>query len=69
MTDTTTQPEVSQERLDAIEVSITMTVKEINALLTVLGNAPFIQAAALVNLVQSQAAPQVQSALATEQAE
>jgi hypothetical protein len=69
MTDTTTQPEVSQERLDAIEVTLTMTVKDINALLTVLGNAPFIQAAALVNLVQSQAAPQVQAVLSADKAE
>ena len=63
------QSEVSQERLDSIEVKLTLTVKEINSLLTVLGNAPFIQAAALVNLLQSQAAPQVQAALAEDKAE
>jgi len=69
MTDTNTAPEVSQEKLDAIEVTLNVTVKEINALLTVLGNAPFIQAAALVNLIQSQAAPAVQAALAADKAE
>ena len=61
--------EVSQEKLDAIEVTLNVTVKEINALLTVLGNAPFVQSAALVNLIQSQAAPAVQAVLAADKAE
>ena len=60
--------EISQEQLDQIEVTITATVAQVNQLLIILGETAFVKAAPLVNLVQSQAAPQVQAAIAAQQA-
>lgn len=60
--------EISQEVLDAIEVNVKMTVKEVNQFLTVLGDAPFVRAASLITLLQTQAAPQVQAAIEAAQA-
>jgi len=60
--------EISQEQLDAIEVNITATVAQVNQLLIILGETAFVKAAPFVNLIQSQAGPQVQAAIAAQQA-
>jgi len=69
MTDTTTQtPQVdpAQEKLDAIEITLTLTVKEVNGILAILGNLPFVQSAGLISAIQAQGTPQVQAALAAD---
>ena len=38
-----------------------VTLEQANAVLNVLGNAPYVQAAALIALLQEQASPQVQA--------
>jgi hypothetical protein len=67
MTDTTqatTNPD--QDKLDAIEISLQFTVKDVNLLLGVLGNAPFVASAGLIQSIQQQGSPQVQAALAAD---
>jgi hypothetical protein len=64
MTDTTqTTVTPDQDTLDAIPVTLNLTVKDVNAILAVLGNAPFVASAGLIQLIQSQGAPQVQAAV------
>jgi len=39
-------------------INLALTVDQINALLAVLGNAPFVQSANLINEIQAQGTPQ-----------
>ena len=39
-------------------INLALTIDQINALLAVLGNAPFVQSANLINEIQAQGAPQ-----------
>ena len=41
------------------KINFTFTVNEVNAILNVLGQAPFVQSAALINAIQAQGGPQV----------
>lgn len=48
--------------LDDFNVTLDFSVKEINALLNVLAQSPFIQVVGFINAIQSQAGPQVEQA-------
>jgi hypothetical protein len=53
---------VKQELLDDFNVTLEFSVKEINALLNVLAQSPFIQVVGFINAIQEQAGPQVEHA-------
>ena len=61
-----TQVDAAQAKLDEVEITLTLKVKEVNAILSVLGNAPFVASAGLIQIIQAQGGPQVQSALAAD---
>lgn len=48
--------------LDDFNVTLEFSVKEINTLLNVLAQCPFIQVVGFINAIQSQAGPQVEQA-------
>lgn len=48
--------------LEDFNVTLNFSVKEINALLNVLAQSPFIQVVGFINAIQSQAGPQVEQA-------
>ena len=50
-------------------INFTFTVNEVNAILNVLGQAPFVQSAALINNIQAQGGPQVAEIQAAAEAE
>jgi len=50
-------------------IKLEMTLPEINALLSVLGQAPFVSSYQLVSLIQDQAAPQVLEMAANEESQ
>ena len=53
---------MKQELLDDFNVTLEFSVKEINALLNVLAQSPFIQVVNFINSIQNQAGPQVEQA-------
>ena len=53
---------MSKELLDDFNVTLEFSVKEINALLNVLAQSPFIQVVGFINAIQTQAGPQVEHA-------
>jgi hypothetical protein len=53
---------MSKELLDDFNVTLEFSVKEINALLNVLAQSPFIQVVGFINAIQAQAGPQVEQA-------
>jgi hypothetical protein len=53
---------MSKELLDDFNVTLEFSVKEINALLNVLAQSPFIQVVGFINAIQDQAGPQVEQA-------
>jgi hypothetical protein len=53
---------MKQELLDDFNVTLEFSVKEINALLNVLAQSPFIQVVGFINAIQNQASPQVEQA-------
>jgi hypothetical protein len=53
---------MKQELLDDFNVTLEFSVKEINALLNVLAQSPFIQVVGFINSIQNQAGPQVEQA-------
>jgi len=59
---------MSKELLDDFNVTLEFSVKEINALLNVLAQSPFIQVAGFINAIQDQAGPQVEHAKASLEA-
>jgi hypothetical protein len=48
--------------LDDFNVTLEFSVREINGLLNVLAQSPFIQVVGFINAIQSQAGPQVEQA-------
>lgn len=42
------------------QINLTFTINEVNAILNVLGQAPFVQSATLINNIQAQGGPQVE---------
>jgi hypothetical protein len=46
---------------DAPIINFELTIEQANAVLAILGNAPFVQSAGLINLLQEQAGPQVRA--------
>jgi hypothetical protein len=59
---------MSKELLDDFNVTLEFSVKEINALLNVLAQSPFIQVVGFINEIQAQAGPQVEQAKASLEA-
>jgi len=59
---------MSKELLDDFNVTLEFSVKEINALLNVLAQSPFIQVVGFINAIQEQAGPQVEQAKASLEA-
>jgi len=53
---------MSKELLDDFNVTLEFSVKEVNALLNVLAQSPFIQVVGFINAIQAQAGPQVEHA-------
>ncbi len=53
---------MSKELLDDFNVTLEFSVKEINGLLNVLAQSPFIQVVGFINEIQAQAGPQVEQA-------
>jgi hypothetical protein len=53
---------MSEELLNDFNITLEFSVKEINALLNVLGQSPFIHVAGFINAIQKQAGPQVKQA-------
>ena len=62
MTEETQKP----DPLDSFILKFEFSVAQTNAILNVLGNAPFYQAAGLVELIRSQGEPQFKAALEAE---
>lgn len=58
--------EVKQDPLDSFILKFEFTVAQTNAVLNVLGNAPFYQVANLIELIRSQGEPQFKAALEAE---
>ena len=59
---------MSKELLDDFNVTLEFSVKDINALLNVLAQSPFIQVVGFINEIQAQAGPQVEQARASLEA-
>ena len=59
---------MSKELLDDFNVTLEFSVKEINALLNILGQCPFVQVAGFINAIQVQAGPQVEKTKASLEA-
>ena len=59
MTDTVDVPAKEVDPLENAIMTLQFSVKEINSILNVLGQAPFIQVAGIINAIQNQCAPQV----------
>lgn len=59
---------MKKELLDDFNVTLEFSVKEINALLNVLAQSPFIQVVGFINAIQEQAGPQVEHAKASLEA-
>jgi hypothetical protein len=53
---------MSKELLDDFNVTLEFSVKDINTLLNVLAQSPFIQVVNIINAIQIQAGPQVEQA-------
>lgn len=51
---------MSDDLLDDFNVTLEFSVKEINALLNVMAQSPYIQVAPFINAIQMQAGPQVE---------
>ena len=49
-----------------MELTFKLTLDDTNALLTALGQLPYAQSAAFINMIHTQAAPQIQAANAAE---
>lgn len=62
MTQETKQP----DPLDKEIINFSFTVNQINAILQILGSAPYFQSAGLINLIQMQGEPQFRALLAKE---
>jgi hypothetical protein len=53
---------MSKDLLDDFNVTLEFSVKDINTLLNVLAQSPFIQVVNIINAIQIQAGPQVEQA-------
>ena len=59
MTDTVDTQAVEVDPLDSAVMTLQFTVKEVNAILNMIGNLPFVQSASLITAIQNQCAPQI----------
>ena len=59
---------MSKDLLDDFNVTLEFSVKDINTLLNVLAQSPFIQVVGFINAIQEQAGPQVEHARASLEA-
>ena len=66
MTDQVENQEVKQDPMEDFILKFEFPVKAVNAILQVLGSAPFIAAAPLIGMIQAQGEPQFKAALEAE---
>ena len=59
MTDTVDVAATEVDPLESKILTLKFSVKDINAILNLLGSLPFVQSVGLINAIQSQCAPQV----------
>lgn len=59
MTDTVDVTATEVDPLESKILTLKFSVKDINAILNLLGNLPFVQSVGLINAIQAQCAPQV----------
>jgi hypothetical protein len=60
MSDTVDVPAVEVDPLLDETITLTFTVREVNNILSALGNLPFLQAVGIINNIHSQCTPQVE---------
>lgn len=59
------EKETSNNPLDDFSVTLEYTIKEINALLTLLAKLPFVESVGAINSIQTQVVPQFEKAKAS----
>ena len=59
-------PNLQPDPLDSFILKFEFSVAATNAILQVLGNAPFVAAAPLINMIQAQGEPQFKAAMEAE---
>ena len=57
---------VQPDPLDSLILKFEFPVAAVNAMLNVLGNAPYVTSASLINMIQAQGEPQFKAALEAE---
>jgi hypothetical protein len=67
MTDTVDVKAVEVDPLETAIMTLQFTVKEINAILNMVGTLPYVQSASLITAIQNQCAPQIQALNAASQ--
>lgn len=60
--------ETQKDPLDDEIINFSFTVSQVNTILQILGNAPYLASATLINLIQVQGQPQFQAILNKEKA-
>ena len=68
MTDTVDVQAAEVNPLDDKILTLKFTVKDINAILNLLGGLPFVQSVGLINAIQAQCTPQVEALTANAEA-
>lgn len=67
MTDTVDSTATEVNPLNNQILKLEFTVKEINAVLNILGNLPFVQAVGLINAIQTQCGPQMDALIKAQE--
>jgi len=60
--------EIKKDPIEDAIINFSFTVAQVNQVLNILGNAPYIASANLIALIQMQGEPQFKAAIAAEQA-
>ena len=60
--------EIQKDPLDDTIINFSFTVSQLNQILHILGNAPFLMSADLIGYIRMQGEPQFKAAIAAEQA-
>lgn len=58
--------EIKKDPVDDAIINFSFTVSQVNAILQILGNAPYLASAGLISLIQMQGEPQFRAILAKE---
>jgi len=60
--------QIKKDPIEDAIINFSFTVAQVNQILNILGNAPYIASANLIGLIQMQGEPQFKAAIAAEQA-